>query len=283
VTSAALTQRIHALWRRSFPQFDDEEPWRRFLADERNPRAVVFYHPLRERLQGIKRRGGPESVGCALESSVCEKSIRYGDWIVAANPFPVQRYHILVSHDDHRPNPLDSDILDGMAFAHSTGFQLLLNLEGSGASVPEHLHWQGLWGVRFPAFREEYAGRVVFRDDEVEARLLAEPWGGFRLKPRSRRGCARIARVVCRWNGCFNLAVDERRTVLLSVRTRETPSLFPDFKFGGAEVAGVVYANTRDLFSSLDAASFEGAMREVVMQAKEHDRWSEVLASLLDA
>jgi hypothetical protein len=166
-----------------------------------------------------------------------------------------------------------------MDFAAETGFRLLLNLRGAGASIPDHLHWQGL-RIDFPAFREEYAGEPILRNAGLEVRFLGEPWSGIRLCPRTAAARRRVARAVSCWGEPFNLVVADS-TVCLFPRTRDFPTCSPEFKFGAAEVAGVVYAKTRAMLEAYEEPFLICAVKEVGMAAEERGIHAARLVELL--
>ena len=198
--------------------------------------------------------GLPVGLSGAKHEAVLRRLVHY------SQPIPSSAEHILLVLKHHRAEPTAADIFSGMRFAQQW-IRLLLNLAGAGASIRQHLHWQGL-PIDFPVFSRRYISRVVHEDGDVRVCLLSDPWCGFRLDVRTDAGRSRIAHAVACWSQPYNLVLQDS-AIYFCPRTKEVPPQFPTFKFGGAEVGGIIYAKSRVMLQTIDHSSIEAAIREV--------------------
>ena len=256
-----LSGQVRRLWHARFPDFARCQSLVRHLTDGGHRRFTVLFHPSRERLQALNTTLPAGDGPCPLDTVDPGSALHFRRWIVTPNRFPVQEEHILLILREHRAAVTAADVLDAMAFARETGYRLLLNLRGSGAAVPQHLHWQGL-RMTFPICRPDCVGELVMEARTVVVNRLAPPWSGRRMLARSAKGCETVAALAVDHDGPFNLLIDGS-AVYTVPRAKEYPSLFPGFKFGGAEVTGVVYAKSMEMLERMNLDALAGALSEV--------------------
>ena len=262
-----LSSRIQQMWNRRFPDYDDSATLVRQLPSEAESRFRVVFHPSSLRLQPPQANLQQPQADCPLDTIAADVRLPFRDWLVTPNRFPVERDHILLVYREHRANLKPRDLFDGFAFAQETGYRLLLNLQGSGASLPAHLHWQGLRSD-FPIFRPQFIGRCILSEVGLAVNALSKPWGGYRVEADNQEQRMRVAQSLAAWEGPFNLVLTSSVVYVLP-RVREYASQFPSFKFGAAEVAGTMFAQNRSMFESVDDASFAQAVHEVAMNDEQ--------------
>jgi (2Fe-2S) ferredoxin len=74
-----------------------------------------------------------------------EKGIAYGDdLVILCNPFPVLDQHLSIVHREHVPQQIEGNVSRLLSLAHDLGssYFVLYNGPESGASAPDHLHFQ---------------------------------------------------------------------------------------------------------------------------------------------
>ena len=72
------------------------------------------------------------------------KGVDGRDWRIQLNPFPIFRDHLVIARDAHVPQTILGNFADMLALARLLdGYAVYYNGPMSGASAPDHLHFQG--------------------------------------------------------------------------------------------------------------------------------------------
>jgi ribosomal protein S18 acetylase RimI-like enzyme len=130
---------------------------------------------IKSSLAGAAEKNGTER-GCFLcldHLSEGQKGILHrGDYLILCNPMPVFSSHFTVSHLDHRLQAIEEHIdafLQLMADL-GPGWMVLYNGPKSGASAPDHLHFQAAPSGQMPIekeIREEKRLKLMRKVDRV--------------------------------------------------------------------------------------------------------------------
>lgn len=94
---------------------------------------------------------------CRANLPVQQQAIRYRrQFLVLCNPFPIVPGHCTVAHREHRPQSLHWCLPTFLKLARDfhPDYALLYNGPQSGASAPDHLHFQALPKASIPALNE---------------------------------------------------------------------------------------------------------------------------------
>lgn len=125
----------------------------------------------------------PEQRGVAFGSS----------FVILCNPAPLFSQHLTIVHAAHVPQRLAGSIDDLLALTEALGpeFAVLYNGPRSGASAPDHLHFQaGAW-ADLP-LSEWMAGTERMAGAEIAA--APAPWGCLALRSADRARAAALLR-----------------------------------------------------------------------------------------
>ena len=88
------------------------------------------------------------------------------DFTVCVNPFPILKGHLTIISNKHQPQAILPVIADFISFTKELpDFTLLYNGPASGASAPDHLHFQAVFKGQLPFETEE---------DKVSKKMLSE-------------------------------------------------------------------------------------------------------------
>jgi Domain of unknown function (DUF4922) len=224
-----------------------------------------------------------------------EKGIAFGDdLIILCNPYPILDRHLSIVHREHVEQKLEGNIepmLD-LARALSPEYFVLYNGPQSGASAPDHLHFQACSRDVLPIEEEARSDDPPLVEDCASCEETARQT--FEIFTLS--GCGRSVIVirggqageVARWT--YRLLDELRRdgetsepmvnlicthggglwTVYLFPRARHRPSHFyaeGDGRLlvspGAIDMAGVVVVPERSHFEMIDGAKLEAIFAEV--------------------
>jgi len=97
-------------------------------------------------------------------------------WLVVCNPFPLLKHHVVVIDREHTPQSVNRGTLGAMlSFTLESGYTTLYNGPKSGASAPDHLHFQALPPGGLPLERQiparATAEEGIFPDSRLPRRI----------------------------------------------------------------------------------------------------------------
>jgi len=91
-----------------------------------------------------------------------QKALRYRqEWLLLNNPFPIFEDHLVVAHQEHRPQAVGQALEAMLAVVADSGRRILAFYNGPacGASAPDHLHFQACPAAGIP-LPQQVAGLV---------------------------------------------------------------------------------------------------------------------------
>lgn len=212
---------------------------------------------------------------CPENRPAAQTGIAFGpDMVVLANPFPILERHVTLVHREHAPQRITGPsgvgaMLD--AARALPGYVVIYNGPRSGASAPDHLHFQAGRSRGLPLV--EGAGGAVDG-------MLTDPWravlvvagddpedveAGFRrlmspLAARSPEADEPRVNVIVTFEG-------GRWTLLLFPRARHRPAAFHEGRLtwspGAIDMAGLVVLPVAGDLEKLTADDIETVYREV--------------------
>ena len=134
--------------------------------------VVVQHNPRRIRSTSAEvDEASVEARGCFLcpdSLPAEEKGIAYGDdLVILCNPFPVLERHLSVVHREHVPQEIDGNVETLLSLARDLGssYFVLYNGPQSGASAPDHLHFQACARDLLPIEKNLYDDELVLAED----------------------------------------------------------------------------------------------------------------------
>ncbi len=214
---------------------------------------------------------------CPENRPDAQSGIGFGEhFIVLANPFPILERHVTLVHSEHAPQRITGPASSGVgamlqAARALPGYVVIYNGPRSGASAPDHLHFQ--------AGRARGLPLVEAARDAVVG-LLPDPWrsvlvvGGddpVGVEEKFRRLMSRLA---ARFPDADEPRVnviaafaDGRWTLLLFPRARHRPAAFVEGRLtwspGAIDMAGLVVLPVAGDLEKLTADDIESVYGEV--------------------
>jgi hypothetical protein len=125
----------------------------------------IFVRHIPHRIRSTTARVDQQSIAarpcflCAGNLDAEEQGIAFGNELtIYCNPFPILEKHLTIVHRDHRPQRIEGQFLNMLHLAKALDDSFVLyNGPGSGASAPDHLHFQACARTLFP-IQEEISG-----------------------------------------------------------------------------------------------------------------------------
>ena len=215
---------------------------------------------------------------------------------VQVNPYPIFRDHLVVVRDRHLPQAIWHHLPDMLDFAVKyPDWLVFYNGPESGASAPDHLHFQAVPRHHLPleeavdAFLDAPGTPLASVKDATLYRYSGYVRGVFALKATTSKSLTklfyRLLECTARPSGetepRFNLfaytkGAEWRAFVVMRAAKRshhydaEGPGHL-DISPGAADVAGVFITPTRDDFEKVTAAQLEEILDEVTIPQREQD------------
>lgn len=267
-----LKERLDQAWEKRFGRdfrADVRATKTMFSPDGRKLCEVVHSRSLEEWYQsprGKARYDKPRCFFCEKhdEFLLLETVMRLSHLGIYFNKKFVAPCHFLISpYAEHREAPNEDDIAVLQMLAARTRLSIFGNMRDSGASYPEHVHYQSL-DIVFPitARPEE---ETIFNSPFRLARLNY-PVAAYRLSPVPRRLSGPVAKVLTRLQRPYN-PLFFGGDVFVVPRVKSVPSNTGGFKFAAAEVFGCVFTRSREFYDLLTCDLMLAAMQDVCLPA----------------
>lgn len=240
---------------------------------------VIFSKKLEEWYESDKgkaRYSKPECFFCELHDEYHElrEVAQWKHFKIYFNLKFVAPCHFLIAPNEHREYPSFEDIIALQGLARESGLVIIGNFRDSGASFPQHVHYQSLL-TDFCVTKKKKIGLGKVNDICIER--LNYPTAIYRLSPRLDRKEAPgfrisqdredIARIICRAKKPYNLLFDSQNT-FVTPRKKSVPYNTNGFKFATAEVFGKVYCRSRSFYDSLDTTLMLDALKDVCTETQ---------------
>ncbi|MCE5269720.1 DUF4922 domain-containing protein [bacterium] len=224
---------------------------------------------------------------CAANMPAGQLGFQFGPGLVAVvNPFPIFPSHLVVLSTEHRPQSVTGTLGPMLDFSAASGFSTLYNGPGSGASAPDHFHFQ-VAPVGAMPFENEVLGlgserEGVFVRPGLPQRLY--------LLSRSRERTLELFEALAdelrgltgRSEPELNLALVPRPGMAPAVAVHPRGKHRPDCYYlegearrmvspGSCDMAGLVILPRRSDFERLDGPALEAIYREVGLPGAQYD------------
>jgi len=223
-------------WNRTY-----EEKWktgvltvRDFPAENGLPAMTIVHNTLRDQWEATKKeelqdreRGLEKCPLDAMEDPIMDY-IKYGSLYFRINANPTLKNHLFIKVLEHKERPAAEDYLSAMEFVDETDYAIYLNLRGSGAGIPDHLHYQGQKRKHFPLLRDFKFTRIDGTRDFELSRLEGLTYA-ILLRYQGEKGKRKVAEALGRIDGQignYNLLFDDNH-IFIFPRPKETASHLP--------------------------------------------------------
>lgn len=97
-----------------------------------------------------------------------------GNYLILANPFPIFPIHLTISHEEHTPQEIRKYFSDMLALSKELpDFTIFYNGPKTGASAPDHFHFQAIIKNSLPiedefSVLENQFSEIIFQDNSVK-------------------------------------------------------------------------------------------------------------------
>ncbi|MGH9824377.1 MAG: DUF4922 domain-containing protein, partial [Blastocatellia bacterium] len=283
---------------------------KRIAIDGTSSEVVVQHNPAR--IRSTSARVDAQSVA-ARKCFLCpenmppeEKCVQYvDDLMIACNPYPVLERHLSIVHRDHIEQKIDGnlELIFGLARDFGPDYFVLYNGPQSGASAPDHLHFQACSRSLLPIETDlkrhpDFGGASVQTGKELPRAHLLDDCGrsvfvfaSNAIEQLADEGYSTISRLA-------DDAGDNREPMLNIVVTFDQPYwvvyLFPRAKHrpasffaegeekltvspGAIDMAGVIVVPSEHDFNKLDSNRVASVFAEVSFDL---DRSKRIVSSL---
>jgi len=172
---------------------------------------------------------------------------------------PYVKDQVMVVPVSHRELPSEDDFMTALNFQRESGLIGILNLRGSGGSLPDHLHFEfgranlpvlqlssnqdyiDYYGVPLTTLTD-YPGSVLVLQDRNEAKLASNTYT--------------LTHTLSDFGLSFNLIITHDR-VLIMPRVAVESRAFPGWSVGGLFLSGIFVPDCRGSLSQDSQALFE--------------------------
>lgn len=87
-------------------------------------------------------------------------AVDWGDYEILVNPYPIFRRHLTIASKAHEPQQIAGRVRDMLRLASALeGMTVFYNAAGSGASAPDHFHFQAVGPEDLPMMKSIDAGK----------------------------------------------------------------------------------------------------------------------------
>ncbi len=139
---------------------------------------------------------------CGKNRPIEQRSIDFkGKYDILLNPFPICNRHFTIASKNHEPQLIQRRLGDMLDLAEQmSGYTILYNGAGAGASAPDHMHFQAGNSDFFPyPFEMEQSGLIrkvsIISADKKEI----EDWFELRYKElQTKINCEPLMNIFCR-------------------------------------------------------------------------------------
>jgi len=281
-----LWQEHAEVTKREFPMWSSE-----------NHPMVMVHNTLRDYYESVKKKQAQEreksgQKSCPLDEERSTKdSIKYGNLLFRMNGNPTLEYHLFAQTAEHREHPTQEDHLTIMDFVDETDYAVFLNLRGSGAGIPDHLHYQGHKRVNFPFLLKLGIGSLRYnRQFEIWSHDIINYT--LELKYTAERGKEAVSEYIAKLDEIiraeglsYNLLFDKNR-VYLFPRTMEIAENIHDglreagmdkWQIAGQEMGYLFTAKYKQILEKMTAKALANALRDVTLSDPEERQQFEKL------
>lgn len=217
--------------------------------------------------QGKARYRKPKCFFCERHDEYwcLDTVLRLGHLGVYFNIKFVAPCHYLISPlSEHRELMDERDVAMLQDLAIRSGLSIFGNFRDSGASYPEHVHYQSL-DLMFPL--TSTWGEEILSNGTLRLARMDYPVAAFRISPvgEDSEGTL-VGRILTRLPRPYNPLFYSRNTFVIP-RVKSVPANTNGFKFASAEVYGCVFTRSRETYDSFSYESMLAALEEVCLPA----------------
>lgn len=200
---------------------------------------------------------------CILCNLKKRKTIDFGNYLITSNVYPFAKHHRLIVTKEHYALPKLEDFEFALKISELTGETIILSLKGSGAGIPEHLHFQTF--DELMPINSTKTEKITENKDISVGRLIFPSYG---IKIRGKNLAYWLFKITGNINYLYNL-VFSNQDVILFPRTAIVPSEKVYWKFGATELSGLFVLKIRELLDQIEKEQLYEFMKKATLSKKE--------------
>ncbi|MFA7708136.1 MAG: DUF4922 domain-containing protein [Candidatus Pacearchaeota archaeon] len=258
-------------------------------------RIIVIHNSIREDYEKKKKSEAEERQNkqriCCLDDEVNVKnnSVPYGSLFFRISLFPALRFHLFAQPLEHRDYPLASDHKTVMDFVSETNFAIYQNLKGSGAGIPDHVHYQGHLRENFPLLTDSLHEPLPEKTNEFfDVSYPQMLVFGVLFKMKNEKAKEKVSylieevgKEINKQGIAYNLMFDKNK-VFLFPRTREIVKNLPyelkgsgidQWQIGGQEMGNLFNSKYLSVFQRLSWNVLNYVLRETTVTDKTQQKY----------
>lgn len=251
---------------------------------------VMVHNTLRDLWETIKKAQAEqrqnESGYCPLDisSNTKNNSIKYCDLIFEINTNPTLKYHLMIYTNEHREPPQSRDHLTILNFVNETDYAVFLNLRGSGAGIPDHLHYQGHKRKHFPLLFMDLNARKLKKYDHFELWRPKIKTYGLMFKTLSEKGRETVSQILEDLDNIirteersYNLFFDNEKIFMFPRQKEIATNIMEELRavgmdkwqIAGQEMGYLFTAKTIAIFKKMTGKALLDALKDVTYSDKK--------------
>lgn len=278
---SGIIESLDSLWTEKFIEL-----WERTVISDKTLSAEglnmrVIHNNMRDHWEKTKKHTIEEKKECPFDSAeqeIGEKYFPYRKLLFSINTNPTLNKHLIIASRKHKSRADDwEEHHEIIRFVNSSDYCVFLNLKGSGAGIPEHLHFQGQKRDNFPLLERDYpsitrnilSGKVNITYIDLPNKCIRFEYG--KEEHLGANVAARIDHVMEERNYSYNLIYD-KNTLYFFPRSKEIATNIPDrlrlagvneWKIAGQEMGLLFTAKYHSIFDNASANDLYSILKEV--------------------
>ncbi len=229
-----------------------------------------------------------------------QKGILYGNYILLVNPFPIFPQHFTIAHKTHKPQRILDSLDELLLLSEKLSDYLTIFYNGpeSGASAPDHLHFQAGTKGCLPLERE-ISGMAILKGEVLYKGLSAIDDGYRKIILITGNNAGEINNSFRKFLNVYSgysagriepllniLVVYDKGEwkVIIFLREKHRPEVFyskgeDNFLVSpaAADLSGVIITPLRKDFDRADEGLMQGIIKEVSLEGKKFDELKDQL------
>ncbi|MFX1257308.1 MAG: DUF4922 domain-containing protein [Promethearchaeota archaeon] len=251
---------------------------------------IMVHNTLRDQWESVKKTQAEQrqkdNSYCPLDLSADQNkdSIRYGNLIFKININPTLKHHLMIYTHEHREPPYSRDHFTILNFVKETDYAVFLNLRGSGAGIPDHLHYQGQKRKYFPLLFMDLNAKKLVENGHFELWRPKIKTYGLMFKILTQKGCKIVSRllelldsIIRTKERSYNLFFDNEKIFLFprqkeiatNVKEELKTAGMDKWQIAGQEMGYLFTAKTKEIIDTMTGQALLTALKDVTYSNKK--------------
>lgn len=241
---------------------------------------------------------------CAEHRPSVQKSVKFGNYNILCNPYPIFKQHFTISHQQHIPQCIEKSFSDLLELSKELpNYVVFYNGANCGASAPDHLHFQAC-PVEFLNVMCDYEklsskfGKLLYQNENAKVLAINDGLRTFvSIEATKKTEVERTFEKVYQRLAYFteqlpmiNLLSTYQGgwRLLIFLRKRHRPSQFFElgekqilFSPGAVDMGGVLVLPRKEDFEKITSADIADMLRQVSFEKADFLIFTREIVSIL--